>query len=111
MLHYQTNISYIDSILKLFVAFFFMFSHSALSQETIVLNTAFGPPVSNDTQTGFGDQVIREAFKRIGYRLETVRLPAERALINANRGIDDGELALSTQSRDVPISPKLRCPY
>lgn len=94
MLHYQTNHSYIDSILKLFVAFsFIVFSHSALSQKTIVLNTAFAPPVSNDTQTGFGDQVLSEAFKRIGYQLETVRLPAERALINANRGIDDGELA------------------
>jgi len=93
-IHHQNVFSYIDSISKLFLTLFFiLFSHSALSQPTIVLNTAFGPPVSNATQTGYGDQVLREAFKRIGYQLETVRLPAERALINANRGIDDGELA------------------
>lgn len=60
--------------------------------ETIVLNTAFGAPVSNNTQTGFADLVVAEAFKRIGYKLETARLPAERALINANLGIDDGDL-------------------
>jgi len=64
-----------------------------LAQQTIVLNTAFGPPLSNESQTGFADQVVTQAFKRIGYQLETVRLPAERALVNANRGIDDGDLA------------------
>jgi len=92
--HHQKVFSCINSIPKLFLTLFFiLFSHSALSQATIVLNTAFGPPVSNAAQTGYGDQVLKEAFKRIGYQLETVRLPAERALINANRGIDDGELA------------------
>jgi len=69
------------------------FSCTAFSQHTIVLNTAFGPPSSNESQTGFADQVVGEAFRRIGYKLETVRMPAERALINADRGIDDGELA------------------
>jgi len=72
---------------------FIVFSHAALSQKTIVLNTAHSQPVSNNAQTGYGDQVLREAFRRIGYKLVTVRMPAERALINANRGIDDGELA------------------
>lgn len=92
--HHQNISPYIDSIAKFFITLFFiLLSHSALSQPTIVLNTAFGPPISNATQTGFGDQVMTEAFKRIGYKVEIVRLPAERALINANRGIDDGELA------------------
>jgi len=70
----------------------FLFSAPAFSQQTIVLNTAFGSPVSNESQTGFGDVVLAEAFKRIGYKLETQRLPAERALINANQGVDDGDL-------------------
>ncbi len=78
---------------SLFVFLFIFFSQSIFSQETIVLNTAFGSPVSNESQTGFADLVVAEAFKRIDYKLETVRLPAERALINANRGIDDGDLA------------------
>jgi len=76
------------------ILFFFLcllVSTPVLSQ-TIVLNTAFGSPVSNDAQTGFADVVLSEAFRRIGYTLETQRLPAERALINANQGIDDGDL-------------------
>lgn len=94
MFHRQTKISYLYLILKSFITILFVgFSHAALSQQTIVLNTAFAPPVSNNSQTGFADQVLREAFRRIGYQLVTVRMPAERALINANRGIDDGELA------------------
>ncbi len=65
---------------------------SPIFSKTIVLDTAFGPPVSNDEQTGFADVVLAEAFKRMGYQLKTLRLPAERALINANLGIDDGDL-------------------
>lgn len=83
--------------MRIMLTLFFclLFSIPAFSQtlsQTIVLNTAFGSPVSNDEQSGFGDVVLSEAFKRIGYKLETLRLPAERALINANMGIDDGEL-------------------
>jgi len=63
-----------------------------LAQETLVLNTAFTFPLSTDEQTGFVDVVVKEALGRIGFGLETVRLPAERALINANAGIDDGDL-------------------
>lgn len=81
----------------IFKSLFFMglyfYCSVVYSQKTIVLNTAFSYPVSTDSQSGFADQVLMEAFKRIGYKLETVRLPAERALINANRGIDDGEMA------------------
>lgn len=92
--HHQNNFLHRNSLPKLFIALFFiLFCRSAFSQPTIILNTAFEPPLSNASQTGFGDQVLSEAFKRIGYNLVTVRLPAERALINANRGIDDGELA------------------
>ncbi len=62
------------------------------SQQNIILNTAFGSPISNQTQTGFADKVLAEAFQRMGYKLKTVQLPAERALINANNGLDDGDL-------------------
>lgn len=64
-----------------------------LAQETLVLNTAFTPPLANNAQTGFLNIVIGEALNRIGYDMEAVRLPAERALINANAGIDDGDLS------------------
>ncbi|VAW60709.1 hypothetical protein MNBD_GAMMA11-1850 [hydrothermal vent metagenome] len=62
------------------------------AQKTITLNTAFAPPISNNTQTGYADLILTEAFRRIGYKLETIHIPAERALINANKGIDDGDL-------------------
>lgn len=88
-----TNVNRLMKMTKLaFVVFVFLFAFPVFSQQTIVLNTAFGSPISNETQTGFADLVVAEAFKRIGYKLETVRLPAERALINANKGIDDGDL-------------------
>ena len=86
-----------NSVQKILVFFLcLLFSAPTFSQtialQTIALNSAFSSPITNESQTGFGDSVLREAFKRIGYKLETTRLPAERALINANLGIDDGDL-------------------
>lgn len=43
-------------------------------------------------QSGFADDVVGEAFRRIGYRLEVLVLPAERSLKTANEGLIDGEL-------------------
>ncbi len=65
-------------------------THAA--NKILVLNTAFIDPLSNEKQTGFVDSIVNEALNRIGYDLESVRLPAERALLNANAGIDDGDL-------------------
>ncbi len=65
-------------------------THAA--NKVLVLNTAFTHLLSNKKQTGFVDNIVNEALNRIGYDLESVHLPAERALINANAGIDDGEL-------------------
>ncbi len=67
-------------------------TNRTLAQETLVLNTSITSPLSNETQTGFVDLVVGEALKQLGYTLKSVLLPAERALINANAGIDDGEL-------------------
>lgn len=69
-----------------------IFSQNVSAANIIVLNTGFSDPITNDQQTGFGDQVLKIAFKELGYTLVTERLPAERALINANHGIDDGDL-------------------
>lgn len=68
------------------------FSGLVFAIESLVLNTAFTTPLTNDTQSGFVDVIVGEALKRLGYKLESVKLPAERALINANAGIDDGDL-------------------
>jgi polar amino acid transport system substrate-binding protein len=60
--------------------------------DTIVLATPLGPPLSLKDQQGFIDQVAAEALNVTGHTLEVSHLPAERALINANKGIDDGDL-------------------
>lgn len=74
-----------------------LLSGPALAETTpddkvLVLNTAFSEPISNKEQTGFADTLIGMALQRLGYRLKTLHLPAERALIIANDGIDDGEM-------------------
>lgn len=60
---------------------------------TIELNTTTKPPLSTPDQTGFIDRVAEAALARLGIKLITVRLPAERALIDANKGILDGEVS------------------
>lgn len=64
----------------------------ALSQ-TIVLNTANDPPNSTDDHNGIGDRIMTEAFRRLRINLKIVKLPSERALVNANNGVDDGNFA------------------
>ena len=65
----------------------------ASSQTALVLNTADIPPDSAPDQSGIGDRVVKEAFRRIGVPMRIVHLPSERALINADEGIDDGNYA------------------
>lgn len=61
-------------------------------QPVLVLNTTGNPPLNTADQTGFVDLVITEAFHRIGVIIQSVKLPAERGLLNANQGIEDGEM-------------------
>ncbi|MBF0559412.1 MAG: transporter substrate-binding domain-containing protein [Nitrospirae bacterium] len=79
-------------ILCAFIAVFLAFASAAHSQ-VLIMNTANDPPNSTDDYSGICDIVMTEAFKRIGIKLEIVNLPSERALINANEGIDDGNYA------------------
>ena len=58
----------------------------------LVLNDANAPPFTTHDHQGFLDAVAGEAFRRAGVKLRLVKLPAERGLINANAGTDDGDL-------------------
>jgi len=60
--------------------------------KSLVLNTTGQPPLNTKDKTGFLDRVAIEAFSRIGFEITTIRLPAERGLINVNTGVDDGEM-------------------
>jgi len=59
---------------------------------TLTFTTPHDEPISTVNSDGFVDRIVSEAVSRTGNRLRIVHLPAERALINANRGIDDGAL-------------------
>ncbi|AKU21825.1 ABC transporter substrate-binding protein [Massilia sp. NR 4-1] len=48
--------------------------------------------LETDPATDIAEQVLREAYRRLGMSLDVVRLPAERALVSANDGMMDGEL-------------------
>jgi polar amino acid transport system substrate-binding protein len=61
-------------------------------ENDITLNSAAETPLSNSSQSGFLDEVAKEAFSRIGYRLNIENLPPERGLKNSNMGLVDGEL-------------------
>ena len=58
--------------------------------QALLLNTDDIYPRATLQGTGINDQIIGEAFRRSGLRVKIVVVPAERALVNADKGIDDG---------------------
>ena len=70
-----------------------MLFHTATAEPIIRLNATGQPPLNTKSQDGFMDEVATEAFRRIGFELKTVFLPAERGLKNSNRGLIDGEMS------------------
>lgn len=58
----------------------------------LILNDTNEAPFTKADGSGFLDVVAGEAFRRAGFRLRLVKVPAERALLNANAGVEDGDL-------------------
>jgi polar amino acid transport system substrate-binding protein len=56
----------------------------------LVLSTADPAPRSRPDGTGSLDRIVAEACRRLDLPVRLVQLPAERALQNANQGVDDG---------------------
>lgn len=66
-------------------------SLSAAAAPDVILSTSVGPPLTTPEHDGFLDRVMAEAFRRTGGQVRIVAIDSsERALINANNGIDDG---------------------
>jgi polar amino acid transport system substrate-binding protein len=65
---------------------------AAAAQRLHLVTVALPPIAPSGDRPGFADQVAREAFRRIGVEIEVSVLPGERALINVNTGLDDGDL-------------------
>ncbi len=61
------------------------------AQQPLVLTTSMTSPLAKSDQTGFYDQVLIEAFRRIEQPVQISHLPTERSITNANSGITDGE--------------------
>lgn len=63
----------------------------AQSGGTLVLNTGVRAPYTQPDRSGFLDRLVAELFRRVGLNAEIqVYEASERAMQNANAGIDDG---------------------
>ena len=63
------------------------------AEPLLVFNTTGKSPLNTDSGEGFMDKVTEVALLNIGYKLQLVKLPAERGLVNVNQGIDDAEMS------------------
>lgn len=79
------------SIILLGLALFSITGFAA-DEKQFTLGSSFSPPLTTVEQTGMLDQIIKTAFSRLGLSASVIKLPSQRALSNANRGIDDGDI-------------------
>ncbi len=70
---------------------FFLLTTPCIASPPLVITTSVDPPESNESDTGFYDLILQEAFRRIDRQIDIDHLPAERSLINADSGLTDGE--------------------
>lgn len=76
---------------------------SATNEPVLVLNDTNESPFTTAAGDGFLDIICNEVFRRAGLHLKLIKLPAERALINANAGVEDGDLTrIAGLEKDYP---------
>jgi polar amino acid transport system substrate-binding protein len=78
-------------IVILFMTLGLLFGAGIGHAQQLALTTSMTSPLSKEDQTGFYDQVLIEAFRRIDQTVKITYLPTERSITNANLGISDGE--------------------
>lgn len=66
---------------------------AAHAEPALVLNSTFTAPLVSRTHDGALDQLYTVLFQRLGRQARIEQIAAERGLINANSGVDDGEAA------------------
>lgn len=59
----------------------------------LVLNSAFSAPITAPGRDGLLDLLYAELFRRVGVAVDIQAAPAARGLLNANSGVDDGDVA------------------
>lgn len=67
-------------------------SVAALSGDILQVSSGIREPLSNLQQTGFNDLVTKEVFRRAGYEINILRMPAARALHDLDNGVTDADL-------------------
>jgi polar amino acid transport system substrate-binding protein len=81
--------------LAIFLTFTFLFfahGFANASDKTIRISTSYTSLLSTPEQSGMLDQLIKEAFKRIGIKAEIIFTSPKRSLVAVNNGHLDGEL-------------------
>ena len=93
MMKQNVNRLLLQSILFLVVGIVLL-SFSPLSKAAeIHLNSGAKDPFAADDGSGFYDKLVPVLFERMGMKGTVSWLPSERALLNANNGVDDGNIA------------------
>ncbi|MBA5640299.1 transporter substrate-binding domain-containing protein [Duganella sp. LX20W] len=79
------------SLLTLLAALLFALPGAAAPR--LVLNTSFFAPITSPEHDGALDLLYAELFRRVGLDVVIQPASAERGLLNANSGIDDGDVS------------------
>ena len=79
------------SLLTLLAALLFALPGAAAPR--LVLNTSFFAPITSPEHDGALDLLYAELFRRVGLDVMIQPASAERGLLNANSGIDDGDVS------------------
>lgn len=70
-----------------------LLSLSLLPAEEISFNSSYSEPYSRSDGRGILEELLSEALERLGMEARFARVPAERALLEAQQGIADGVVA------------------
>lgn len=66
---------------------------ASAGSKAFIINSGAKEPLASKSGDGFYNLITEELFRRLGEDAKVVLLPSERALVNANKGIDDGNIA------------------
>ncbi|GMR07553.1 MAG: transporter substrate-binding domain-containing protein [Gammaproteobacteria bacterium] len=80
-------------LVALCVLAFATFSTQLEAENKLVINTGNHEPYISGNGGGFYGRITKEVFRRLGIEADLISVPSQRSLVNANAGIDDGNMA------------------
>ena len=105
--HFKNN----NKIYSLCALFYLLLSASnTFAEKTLTLNTGTAEPFLVTTDGGgFYSALVKKLFARIDIDTKVISLKAARAILNVNRGIDDGAIA-RTKGMEKKYTNLIRVP-